>query len=408
MSKEISLDMNKINPVYDKALYCGDRHLVMVGGAGSGKSYFAADKIIYRLITERDHRFIVFRKVAATIKRSVFQLMIDRLSEWDILSQCTVNRSDFTIEFMNGNTIWFAGLDDQEKLKSIQGVTGAWVEEATELTEIDLTQINLRLRGDTANYKQIMYTFNPISVKSPLKKRFFDSPPESCTTLRTTYQHNMYIDAEYKAEIENLISQSQNLYNIYALGKWGILEGVIFHHIECINSYPEEFNYDFYGLDFGYKHPMALIKISELDGDLYTDEFIYESEMTIPDLIARMESLDINKSANIQCDGARPEAIAEIQRAGFYNCKACPKGAGSVNDGIDLCLSKTIYTKPDNVNFNKEQASYSWRKDREGNPMDEPVKAYDDAMDAMRYAIFGTYGKPTIELENIDRSQIGF
>jgi len=408
MCKEISIDMDKINPVYDKALYCGDRHLVMVGGAGSGKSYFAADKIIYRLITERDHRFIVFRKVAATIKRSVFQLMLDRLSEWGVLGKCIVNRSDFTIEFMNGNTIWFAGLDDQEKLKSIQGVTGAWVEEATELTEIDLTQINLRLRGDTANYKQIMYTFNPISVKSPLKKRFFDSPPESCTTLRTTYKHNMYIDAEYKAEIESLISQSQNLYNIYALGHWGILEGVIFHHIECINNYPDDFSYEFYGLDFGYKHPMALVKVSELDGDLYVDELIYESEMTTKDLIARMGSLDINKSANIQCDGARPEAIAEIQRAGFYNCVACPKGPGSVNDGIDLCLSKTIYTKPDNVNFNKEQASYSWRKDKNGSPMDEPVKAYDDAMDAMRYAIFGTYGKPTIELENIDRSQIGF
>ncbi len=63
----------------------------------------------------------------------------------------------------NGAIIDFLGLDDREKLKSIEGITSIWIEEATELTKEDFLQVDLRLRGRTKSYKQIMLSFNPIS-----------------------------------------------------------------------------------------------------------------------------------------------------------------------------------------------------------------------------------------------------
>jgi phage terminase large subunit len=120
-----------------------------------------------------------------------------------------------------------------------------------------------------------------------------------------------------------------------------------------------------------------------------------------------MGELNIPKDAMIYCDAAEPDRIEELQRAG-YTVTPAYKGAGSVRAGIDFCQGINIYTKPDNININKESQSYSWRTTRDGSPMDEPVKLNDDAMDAMRYAIYTHIGKPTAELFTFERSQLGF
>lgn len=404
----VQFDFNKLNAVYRPLMMDDTRHLVMVGGAGSGKSYFCADKCILRMISEPGHRVAVFRKVARTLKRSVWQLLIDRLSFWGLMQYCTTNKSDFTIRFQNGSEIWCLGLDDQEKLKSITGMSCAWLEEATECTPDDLTQVNLRMRGDTPGYKQILYSFNPISVMHHLKARFFDTHMDGCKTVRTTYQDNEFIDEEYRLELESLANVSENLYKVYALGQWGTLQGVIYDDFEYLDSYPEIFHTEAYGLDWGYNDPMALVHIGKLDDELYASELIYESGMTETDLIARMNEIGIPKHANIQCDEAYPDKIEQLVRSGWYNAKACPKGKGSLHTGIMFVQAQTIYTNHGNVNFNKEMQTYEWGTNRiTGKPTDEPVDKNNHAMDAMRYAIWGTWGKPTVELKTIDRRKLG-
>ena len=141
---------------------CEERYLIMYGGAGSGKSYHSALKIIQRCLNEKGHRILLVRKVARTIKESVFKIIYDILLQHDLLSIVSVNLTDKSFKFSNGNEIITTGLDDVEKLKSIHAITSIWIEEATELEKGDLDQLDLRLRGDTANYKQIIITFNPI------------------------------------------------------------------------------------------------------------------------------------------------------------------------------------------------------------------------------------------------------
>lgn len=91
-------------------------------------------------------KILVLRKVNRTTKNSTFQILQDTLSEWKLLPYCKVNKTDFSIMLPNGSQFICIGLDDQEKLKSIVGLTDAWLEEATEFTQNDFNQVDLRIR----------------------------------------------------------------------------------------------------------------------------------------------------------------------------------------------------------------------------------------------------------------------
>ena len=217
MQKEILINDTYLPYVENK-----DRYLVLYGSAGSGKSVFAAQKLIIRLTTELHHRFLVVRKVANTIRSSAFQLILDVIAEFGIREHFTVNKTEMKITYTrNGNEIWFGGLDDVEKLKSITGITSVWIEEATELKADDFDQIDLRLRGETPHYKQIILSFNPIDERHWLKERFFDNDVDGCSILKTTYRDNEFLDEEYKRTLELKAKVNPNYYRIYVLGQWG-------------------------------------------------------------------------------------------------------------------------------------------------------------------------------------------
>ena len=134
---------------------------VYYGGAGSGKSYGAFQKILLKSLNSK-RRVLVVRKVGATLKVSVWALMISLLNSSGLYNCCRINKSDFEIELPNGSIFIFKGLDDPEKIKSITDITDIVIEEATELTEDEFTQLNLRLRPKEEN-PQIYMMFNPIS-----------------------------------------------------------------------------------------------------------------------------------------------------------------------------------------------------------------------------------------------------
>lgn len=205
------------------------RYLVLVGGGGSGKSIFAGRKILERLTKEKGHRFLVCRKVARTLRESCFQQLRGQISEHYNPTDLDINKTDMKITHRpTGNEILFTGLDDVEKMKSIYSITGLWIEEASELEETDLNQLNIRLRGETKNYKQIILTFNPIDVSHWLKKRFFDKTQSDATTMHSTYMDNRFLDEEAKRVLEAFRDTDPYYYLVYCLGEWGVYGKTIF------------------------------------------------------------------------------------------------------------------------------------------------------------------------------------
>lgn len=213
---------------YDK-YWDESRYMLLYGGAGSGKSVFAAQKWIVRLMSENEHKLLFVRKVAKTLRNSVFAEIRGLISRWGLSALFKINKSDMEITCINGNSIIFVGIDDPEKMKSISGITGIWIEEASELTQEDFQQLDLRLRGFTYNYKQIVISFNPISITHWLKKVFFDKKKKNSTVLHTTYKDNRFIDDDYKTQLEELKEQDPHYYLIYCLGQWGVLGKTVFN-----------------------------------------------------------------------------------------------------------------------------------------------------------------------------------
>jgi phage terminase large subunit len=128
----------------------------------------------------------------------------------------------------NGNEIIFTGLDDVEKLKSIYNITIIWIEEASELDAIDFRQLDIRLRGRTESYKQIIFTFNPISITHWLKAEFFDKKKKNSTTSHTTYEDNKFLDEEQIEVLEGFKETDPYYYQVYCKGEWGVLGKTVF------------------------------------------------------------------------------------------------------------------------------------------------------------------------------------
>ncbi len=216
------------NDAFFPLFFDTSRFLVMKGGGGSGKSIFAGQKVLERCTSESGHRWLVCRKVARTLRESCFEQLVGQIADYYPNSGAKINKSDMSITFENGSKILFAGLDDVEKLKSIYNITGIWIEEASELKESDFNQLNIRLRGKTKYYKQIILTFNPISIKHWLKKRFWDNADPRATVHESTYKDNKFMRREDIITLESFKETDEYYYMVYALGMWGVTGKSVF------------------------------------------------------------------------------------------------------------------------------------------------------------------------------------
>ena len=221
----------RVNDTFLPLFFDENRFLVLRGGAGSGKSYAVADKILERVSSEPNHRYLVCRKTGKSLRQSCFKLLSGRAKKyyaWALREKNPINETDMSIRFRNGSEIIFSGLDDVEKLKSIYDITGVWIEEATEVREQDLNQLNLRLRANFDSYLQIVITFNPVSVTHWLKKRFFDRKNGNTTIHNSTYRDNRFLTQDYVDQLLELKEVDPYYYAVYAENRWGVTGQTVF------------------------------------------------------------------------------------------------------------------------------------------------------------------------------------
>ena len=376
-------------PVYqERLLDYSARYDVYYGGSGSGKSYFITQKILLKALTNK-RKVLIIRKVGATLKDSVWQLFLDVLSEVGLLPLCAVNKSDFRIELPTGSLLLFKGLDDPEKIKSIAGLTDVWIEEATECTLDDFTQLDLRVRSKKATNQQIFLSYNPCSKANWCYSRFHESelPPNTVLTW-TTYKDNPMLPESYIETLESMINTNPTYYRIYTLGEFCSLGRLVYPNYTIQKREP--IGQICIGLDFGYATDPSALIVSYVDDEtktLYIDREYVKRGMTNPDIYALCEHENLTKEV-IVADSAEPKSIAELNKLGLYRLKPSTKGPGSIEQGIQKVQQYKIYVNPECVETITELENYEYKKDRmTGEYLNEPVDRFNHCLDALRYSL---------------------
>ena len=389
------------------------RYIVMKGSAGSGKSVDTAQNYILRLMRDKGRNLVCIRKSDITNRDSTFAELtgaIYRMFGDKAEQYWQITRSPLKLTCRaNGNQIIFRGMNDEnqrEKLKSITfqkgKLTDVWCEEATELTQADLEIIDDRLRGQLPDgqFYQIRLTFNPVNKNHWIKRVFFDMPDDNVMTHHSTYLGNRFIDDAYKQRMERRKIVDPEGYQIYGLGEWGEIGGLILHNWEVKEISQNLNDYDdvAIGQDFGFNHANAILLLGIRDDNIYILKEIYEFEKETAEIIPL--AAEFPKKKRMWCDSAEPDRIKMWKKAGFM-AKGVDKGGsgGSVRSQIDWLkgivskdkiIPRMIYVDPQCVNTIKELQQWKWKKDEKtGLYLDEPVPFQDDAMAALRYGVEG-------------------
>ena len=366
------------------------RFEVYMGSAGSSKSYFITQKLIVRACSEKI-KILVCRRYGTTIRNTCFSLFKRILNNWQLTPYVKIRETDFNIKFPNGSEIIFLGLDEETKLLSLDGVGCIFIEEVFEVPKSIVEQLNIRLRGDTAN-KQILMAFNPISKHHWLYDFCEVNPPESFLYTHSTYKDNPFLDAENVKILEEMKVRNPQKYRVYGEGDWGVdAEGLVFQ-----NWRVEEFDNSaikgqlLCGLDFGFVNDISAFTASLLDEDnkrIYIFNEWGDTNKTNEELADIITALGFHKSV-IVADCSEPKSIAEMKKNGIQRIRACKKGADSIIHGIQQLQNYEIIIHPNCKGVIVEFENYTWDKDKKTDTyINKPIDNFNHYIDSLRYSL---------------------
>lgn len=367
------------------------------GSAGSGKSHFITQKIIIKALREK-RRVMICRRYGTTMRNSVFKLFKDVIESFKITHLTRIKESDMSITLPNGSEIIFVGLDNEEKLLSIAGITDVFIEEVYEVPKEIVDQLNLRMRGKAPN-QQIYMAFNPISAKHWLYDFCEGSTrPESSIYSESTFRDNPFLPDEYVKALEDMYRTNPNKARVFCDGNWGAdVEGLVYkNHILSdfdINELIKQGLEVRVGIDWGFVDPTTVV-VSLFDKskkEIYIIGEFYKRGATLEEIKDGIIQLGISKQ-KMYCDGAEPDKVDYLRRNGF-NAVSAKKGAGSVKAGISFLQDMKIICHESCVNVAAELENYVYLKDKKTGQYIEDSYDHDfsHTMDALRYSYSDLY-----------------
>ena len=362
----------KATAIFEKnyeAILGDKRFIINEGGSRSSKTYSLCQLMIIYCLQNNNKVVSVIRKTFPALRATVLRDFIEILKEIGLYKQEAHNKSEHIYTFANGSMVEFFSVDDEQKIRGRKRDI-AWCNEANELYFDDFTQLNMRTED------KLIFDYNPSDSASWL----YELPADESIKIKSTYKDNPFLPDSIKAQIEDLARTDEALYQIYALGEKAISKSNIYSQWTFVAHRPSKFVKYVYGLDFGYNHPTALMRVYYCDNDIYIEPVIYESYLTTTMLIEKLATLNIEQTVTILADYSRPEIIQEMNIAG-YDVQNANK---VVKKGIDNLKTFGVFCQDDKA-IKREYENYKWKKIADF-ITDEPVKLFDDAMDAIRYA----------------------
>lgn len=358
--------------VYQRLQDSNKRIVVMQGGTRSGKTYNIMLWFIIRLLNESGKVLTIVRDSLPSLKGSVLRDFLDIMVKLSIYDERCHNKTENTY-MLGTNLIEFVSCDQPHKIRGRKR-NYLFCNEATELSYDSWLQLIFRTEEMT------VIDYNPSEVDHWIYDQVLSR--DDIDFFITTYKDNPFLPDDLIKEIERLQYADQDYWKIYGLGERGSGREIIFNHWGLCDELPEgEY---FYGCDLGFNHKTAIIRCVNVDEEIYADEVVYQSGLTTTDLITTLKGLKIPYHEPIYYDYSDPRSAEELTR---YNFNMIPCASKNVRESIMAIKGRPLHITRRSANLIKELKNYSWKKDKTGKILDEPVKYLDDAIDALRYAV---------------------
>ena len=371
---------------------------VFEGGRGGLKSSYVAFKIVELIKNNPQMHACITRQVAGTLKDSVYANMKWAINELGLMEEFECKVSPLEIKYIKtGQTIYFRGLDDETKLKSIKPEFGyigiLWKEEKDQMKgDAQERSVNQSvLRGGDESYD--FSSYNPPKSKSNWVNRIKLVP-----NPKRVIHHSSYLEAPAEWLGQKFIDDAAHLKEInpeaYEHEYLGVPNGDggnVFEYLEIRDITDEEISHMdriFAGVDYGW----------------YPDAFCYLRTYydSAREKIYLIDELYVNKWSNSKtadwikkkgyddytmiCDSAEPKSVNDFRDAGLP-ARGAIKGPGSIEYGFKFLQTKTLVIDPKRTpNAYKEITEYEYDRDKEGNVISGYPDGNDHAISALRYA----------------------
>lgn len=374
------LQVSRVYNIIQKAFDDGFTNIVAQGSSRSSKTYTICIWLIVRCWQVPGTTVAIVRKTRPAITGTVYRDFKEIMQRMGIWSKDYFNKSDLFYQFPNGSWLEFFPATDDQRIRGRKRQI-LYVNEANEINYNEWTQLQLRTTTCT------IIDYNPsfgdehwiVQKVIDLKQTFF---------FISTYKDNPFLEQKVIDEIESLKETSPNLWRVYGLGLRAVIEGRIFKEYTVVDELPYEARkHRFLGMDFGYANdPTAIVYVSVVGNKMYLRELCYRTEMTTTDIIKRCKEINKEYQWNfkIWADSAEPREIAEIHNAGI-DIHPVRKFGGSIIAGITKMQEFKIIITSDSLNLKKELDNYTYRQDKDGKWLNEPIDAFNHLVDSTRY-----------------------
>lgn len=348
--------------------------VVNQGGTSSGKTYSILQVLCLKAIEQPDQVISVVGQDVPNLKSGALRDMQSIIaSSTDIQSWIkSYNASDRIFTFHNGSIIEFKSYQDSQDAKSGKR-DYFFLNEANGISFEIYSELAMRTK------KQVFIDYNP-NARFWVHDKLVGK--EGVEMIISDHRHNPFLPDIIRKKIEALRNDDEELWKVYARGMTGKIEGLIYRNWGTIATIPSDAEIIGMGLDFGFaNNSTACVMVYRFNGELIIDEVLYQKGYINQDISDFFTESGIDKRISIVADCAEPKSIEELKRMGWRVEKSSDKRKLF---GIDIVKRFRLNVTNRSANVIKELNSYKW-KEKDGHALNEPIKAFDHAMDALRY-----------------------
>lgn len=367
------------------AYHQGCRYINSEGGTRSTKTYSALQLLVFLSLYDITPQLTsIVSETFPHLKKGAMRDFKGIMRDEGLWDDDRWNATDSIYTFPSGSQMEFFSADNSDRVHG-PARDRLFVNEAQNLRWESMNQLRIRTRG------LIIIDYNPTHE---FWAHTEIAPDPRTVTIHSTYLDNIFLTKDQIADIE-AGRKNERWWRVYGLGLLGQLEGVIYDFTQ-IDHMPDPAGLiRLGGLDYGFTNdPTAYVDIlaDTRRKIAYIDEVIYRRRMFNSDIIEELSAAGIPKACPIYGDCAEPKANKEIQVKGGFNVLDCYKGREKEFQ-INFVSEWDLRVTKRSTNWIHEARNYTWGKDRDGNPLNEPIKFNDHCMDATRYALFTHFGQ---------------